>query len=141
MRASNKCLDIIKACEGYSATPYICPAGYLTIGYGHLLKDKTVKSVTREEAETLLRSDVVSAENAVNRLVKVRLTQNQFDALVDFVYNLGAGAFQRSTLRQVVNREEHEDVPEQLVKWCYAGGRRLQGLLHRRQLEATLYVS
>lgn len=80
-----------------------------------------------------------TAERAVLRLISVPLTDGQFDALVSFTFNLGAGALQRSTLRRKVNREEHEDVPAEFLRWVWAGGRKLNGLIRRRRAEATLY--
>ena len=80
------------------------------------------------------------AERAVLRLISVPLTQGQFDALVSFTFNLGAGALQRSTLRRKVNREEHADVPAEFSKWVWAGGRKMNGLIKRRKAEAELYL-
>ncbi len=74
------------------------------------------------------------------RLIKVPLTDGQFDALVSFTFNLGSGAFQRSTLRRKVNREEHDEAPEQFMRWVWAGGRRLRGLVKRREAEIGLYT-
>lgn len=136
-------LDLIKRFEGFSPTIYICPAGYPTIGYGHLVRehelDRYEQGITEQEAEVLLRRDVKVAERAVLRLIDVPLTDGQYDALVSFTFNLGAGALQRSTLRRKVNREEHADVPAQLMRWVWAGGRRLQGLIRRREAEVLLY--
>ena len=133
-------IDLIKRFEGFSSTVYICPAGYPTIGYGHLVRDhETFEEISQEEAEALLRIDVESAERAVLRLIKVPLTDGQFDALVSFTYNLGSGALQCSTLRRKVNRQAHSEVPTQLVRWVWAGGRKLNGLIRRRAVEAKLY--
>lgn len=133
-------IDLIKRFEGFSSTVYICPAGYPTIGYGHLVRDhETFEEISQEEAEALLRIDVESAERAVLRLIKVPLTDGQFDALVSFTYNLGSGALQCSTLRRKVNRQAHSEVPAQLVRWVWAGGRKLNGLIRRRAVEAKLY--
>jgi len=136
-------LDLIKRFEGFSPTVYICPAGYPTIGYGHLVRehelDRYEQDITEQEAEDLLRRDVQVAERAVLRLIDVPLTDGQYDALVSFTFNLGAGALQRSTLRRKVNREEHADVPAQLMRWVWAGGRRLQGLIRRREAEVLIY--
>ena len=92
-------------------------------------------------AEDLLRKDAGSAERSVLRLVSVPLTDGQFDALVSFTFNLGGGAFQRSTLRRKVNRQAHAEVPAQLMRWVWAGGRKLKGLKRRRAAEAVLYQS
>lgn len=134
-------LDLIKQFEGFSPTIYICPAGYPTIGYGHLVRSgETYTEITEGEAEELLREDVESAERAVLRLIDVPLTDGQFDALVSFTFNLGSGALQRSTLRRKVNRQEHSEVPEQLIRWVWAGGRKLNGLVKRRCAECGLYA-
>lgn len=136
-------LDLICRFEGFSPVIYICPAGYPTIGYGHLIteanKEQFLDGVDEDEALELLRKDVAVAERAVLRLISVPLTQGQFDALVSFTFNLGAGALQRSTLRRKVNREEHDDVPAEFMKWVWAGGRKLKGLVKRRAAEGALY--
>ena len=138
-------LDLIKRFEGFSSTIYICPAGYPTIGYGHVVRederDRFAEGIDEQEAENLLQRDVRWAERGVLRLIDVPLTDGQFDALVSFTFNLGIGALQRSTLRRKVNREEHEQVPREFMRWVWAGGRRLQGLIKRRAAEAANYSS
>ena len=138
-------LDLIRHYEGYSATLYRCAAGYLTIGYGHLVREAEreifLGGIDEEEAERLLAQDVREAERAVCRLISVQLTQPQRDALISFCYNLGGAALQRSTLRRCVNRREHDRVPQQFLRWIWAGGRRLPGLIRRRSAEAQLYAS
>ena len=135
-------LDLIKRFEGFSRTVYFCPAGYPTIGYGHVVKDDEDFSagIDESQAEELLRQDAQIAERAVLRLINVPLTDGQFDALVSFTYNLGGGALQRSTLRRKINREEHAEVPEQFMRWVWAGGRKLKGLVRRRAAEGGLYI-
>ena len=136
-------LDLIKRFEGFSPTIYICPAGYPTIGYGHLVqedeRDRFAEGIDEQEAENLLQQDVRCAERGVLRLIEVPLTDGQFDALVSFAFNLGTGALQRSTLRRKVNREEHAQVPREFMRWVWADGRRLTGLVLRRKAEAGLY--
>ena len=138
-------LDIIKLFEGFSSTIYTCAAGYPTIGYGHVVKPDERRhfssGITREQAETLLRQDVETAERAVLRLITVPLTDGQFDALVSFTFNLGAAALQRSTLRRKVNRGDHASVPAEFKKWVWAGGRKLRGLMRRRTTEINLFLS
>ena len=111
-------LNLIKRFEGFSSTIYICPAGYPTIGYGHVVlaheQEQFATGITQAEATELLRKDVRIAERAVLRLISVPLTDGQFNALVSFTFNLGAGALQRSTLRRKVNRGEHKSVPVEL---------------------------
>jgi len=135
-------IDLIKRFEGFSRTVYFCPAGYQTIGYGHVVKphEDFSAGIDEAQAEELLRQDAAIAEQAVLRLINVPLTDCQFDALVSFTYNLGGGALQRSTLRRKVNHEEHADVPEQFMRWVWAGGRKLKGLIRRREAEADLYA-
>lgn len=136
-------INLIKRFEGFSAHIYICPAGYPTIGYGHVVKEHEREifknGITEEQAEELLRLDVQEAEGGVLRLITVPLTDNQFDALVSFTFNLGAGALQRSTLRWKVNREEHEEAPAEFMKWVWAGGKKLEGLIRRREAEMLCY--
>jgi len=136
-------LRLIRRFEGFSATPYVCPAGYLTVGYGHVVKnpDAFRQPITEDEATEILAVDVETAERAVLRLISVPLTDGQFDALVSFTFNLGAGALQRSTLRRKINRENHEDAADEFLRWVWAGGRKLNGLIRRRQAEAILYQS
>ena len=104
-------------------------------------QDQFAAGVTQAEATDLLRKDVRIAELAVLRLISVPLTDGQFDALVSFTFNLGAGALQRSTLRRKVNRGEHERVPAELLKWVWAAGKKLPGLVRRRQAEGVAYAS
>ena len=138
-------LDLIKRFEGFSPTVYICPAGYPTIGYGHVVKpheqEAFASGITPEQAESLLRQDVQTAERTVLRLITVPLTDGQFDALVSFTFNLGAGALQRSALRRKVNRGDHAAVPAEFGKWVWAGGRKLEGLVRRREAEVNRYLS
>jgi len=135
-------IDLIKRFEGFSAKVYICPSGYPTIGFGHVVKpyEDFSAGIDEAQAEELLRQDAQIAERAVLRLINVPLTDGQFDALVSFTYNLGGGALQRSTLRRKINREEHADVPEQFMRWVWAGGRKLKGLVRRREAEVKLYI-
>lgn len=134
-------LALIRAFEGFSATLYRCPAGLPTIGYGHVVADAALYagSISHVEAERLLAGDAALAAEAVGRLVMAPLTQGQFDALVSFTFNLGAGKLQASTLRRVVNRGEHNAAPAQFRRWVYAAGRMLPGLVRRREAEIALY--
>jgi lysozyme len=141
MKISKEGLNLIKSFEGFSSKPYICPGGYKTIGYGHMLKKgEKIESVSEEEALHLLEEGVKQAEISVLKLTKIPLKQNQFDALVSFVFNLGSGAYQRSTLRAKLNRGEHDAVPEELLRWVSSNGRVLIGLVKRRKAEVTVYL-
>lgn len=143
MKTSPYGLRLIAQFEGFSPTVYADAAGLPTIGYGHLLRagERFDAPISRAQAEDLLRADVGLAERSVQRWIGVPLSQPQFDALVSFTFNLGGGALQRSTLRQKVNRAEHDEVPQEFMRWVWAGGRRLNGLIRRRQAEAMLYAA
>lgn len=135
-------IDLITRFEGFSASPYRCPAGYLTIGYGHVIREgETFSRISREEAGELLADDVMVAEEAVLRLVDAPLTEGQFDALVSFTFNLGAGALQRSALRRRLNRREYVAAASEFPRWVYAGGRVLAGLVARREAERQRFLS
>lgn len=138
-------LDLICRFEGFSANIYICPAGYPTIGYGHVVKEherkKFTSGITKITASQLLHVDVQISEQAVLRFIAIPLTDSQFNSLVSFTYNLGSGALQRSTLRSKINSEEYEEVPAEFMKWVWAGGKRLPGLIARRAAEAMLFIS
>lgn len=133
-------IALIKHFEGFRSEPYLCAGGYRTIGYGHVIRPgEALQSVTEAEAEALLFRDLTLSERAILRLITVPLTSHQFDALASFTFNLGSGALQSSTLRQKVNRQEHEDAAQEFHRWVYAGGRKLAGLVRRRRLESLLY--
>lgn len=137
-------LNLIKHFEGFEPEIYLDAAGLPTIGYGHLIRPggehkMFENGISEPAAQALLAKDVWSAERSVLRLISVPLTDGQFDALVSFTFNLGGGALQRSTLRRKVNREEHEEVPREFMRWVWAGGRKLKGLVRRRFAEAELY--
>lgn len=128
--------------ESFRAMPYLCEGGWWTVGYGHAIRkgEDFSMGVTPEQGEAILAKDVAVAEAAVRRLISVPLSEHQHDALASFTFNVGSGALQRSRLRACVNRNEHDDVPLELLRWIWAGGHRSMGLLRRRTLEARLYA-
>lgn len=148
-------VDLVQRSEGLrdgdarrpGIQPYICPAGYPTLGWGAIRDERGAPvtmahpGITIEVAEQLLRRDLQDAARAVARLCPVILLPGQFWALADFVFNLGSGRLQSSTLRQVVLRGEMGDVPAQLRRWVYGGGRKLPGLVARREAEIALWLS
>lgn len=135
-------IALIKEHEGFRAKPYYCPAGKLTIGYGHVIRDgENFKAITPEEGEALLRNDVAEAESAVSRLVKAPLTQNQFDALVSFVFNIGTNRFAKSTLCSLLNQEMYFAAAQEFQKWAWGGGKKLPGLVKRRAAEKELFLT
>lgn len=139
MHTSQKGLDLIKSFEGLRLSAYRCPADIPTIGYGTTAGVKMGDTITKERAEELLREDVKRFEGYVNRLVKVPLTQGQFDALVSFVYNLGAGNLSSSTLLRLLNAGDYAGAAAQFERWNKAGGKTLAGLVRRRAAERALF--
>ena len=141
MTTSEKGLNLIKESEGFRSEAYIDPTGTPTIGYGTTrIKGQPVKlgmTCTKEEAETYLKNDLAEFEKAVNLFVKVELSQNQFDAIMSLVYNIGIGAFKRSTLLKKIN--SNDLVATEWMKWVYSKGKRLPGLVERREKELSLY--
>jgi lysozyme len=136
--------------EGFRAHLYDDAAGNCTIGYGHLVHMGRCNGsepaafkhgISEPAAEELLRKDAQTAADAVRRSVHVPLNQAQFDALVSFVYNLGAGAFESSTLLRDINAHNFAAVPGQLEQWVHAGGQVLPGLVARRKAEAELFTT
>jgi lysozyme len=137
--------NLIKEFEGFRAKAYLCPAGVWTVGYGttRINGNKVTEDtqLTTEEADIFLEQDLKSFEDAINKNVDVELTQNQFDALVAFVYNVGVGNFQKSTLLKILNRGEYDAASEQFLRWDKAGGKKLAGLTRRRKAEQKLFLS
>ncbi len=145
LATSARGVQLIKHFEGFAARPYLCPAHYWTVGYGHVITkaEKGMFTTPLDEAAAteLLMRDLVRFEQAVRRLIKVSLNQQQFDALVSFTFNLGGGALQRSTLRQKLNRRDYSGAAGEFRKWIWAGGRKLPGLVRRRDAEKLLFQS
>lgn len=131
-------LDMLRSLEGFSATPYPDHKGQ-SIGYGHLIKPgESLTYVTEAQAAQLLAQDVAWAEAAVNAAVTVQLTQAQFDALVSFTYNVGAGAFRGSTLLKRINAGD-PNASSEFGRWVYASGQVNQALVSRRRTEQSLF--
>jgi len=142
MQISQAGIDSLKQFEGYSADKYQDVAGLWTIGYGHLIKPgENFETINEATAEKLLRQDIGIAERAVNELVTVDLTQGQYDALVSFVYNVGAGAFKKSTLLRKLNIGDYVGALNELPRWNKAGGKIQQGLANRRVHEQQLFLA
>lgn len=143
MEYSQAGLEKTKAFEGLRLTAYQDIGGVWTIGFGHTGKDVTRGMMINEAmAEELLRRDVQWAVDCVNRGVKVKLNQNQFDALVDFTFNVGCGAFNRSTLLRKLNiGHALESVADEFLRWKFVNGIETPGLLRRRQADRELFLS
>ena len=131
---------LIQKFEGCELEAYKCPADVWTIGYGHTKGVVEGMKITKEEAEQMLVAELHEYENYINKYVNVALSQNQFDALVSWVYNLGPANLTASTMLKVLNNGEYEEVPAQMKRWNKAGGKVLDGLVRRREAEALLYL-
>ena len=147
MKLSTRGLDLIKDFEGYhralpdgSCVPYRCPAGVLTIGFGCTEGVKEGMRWTRADAEARLMTELAKHEDAVGRMTTVELTQNQFDALVSFSYNLGIGALKKSTLMRKVNAGDFDGAGQEFARWSRAAGKVLPGLVARRGRESALFL-
>ena len=141
MNLSNNGKKLIKKHEGCRLKAYKCPRGVWTIGYGHTNNVRPDDVITQDEAEELLKRDLKVHEDNVKRVVKIALTQNQFDALVSFEYNVGYGAFANSTLLKLLNAGNYNGASKQFERWVYAGDRVLEGLVKRRKAERELFLS
>ena len=147
MKTSDKGLNLIKQFEGCHLKPYQDPIGLWTIGWGHLIGDgkslpiEWFREITQDEADELLKKDLMRFERGVLRLCPLNLTQSRFDALVSFAFNLGLGSLQISTLRKKHNRGDILGATQEFVKWNKAGGKPLRGLTMRREAEQALYFS
>jgi len=145
---SEQGMALIKRFEGFSPVAYLCPAGKLTIGYGHVILDKDIigreARITEGEGERLLMQDLKPVMEAVNRLVLHEINQNQFDALCSLAYNIGISAFSASSLLKLVNTAgrgaDNARIIRQFRRWVHAGGKMLPGLKNRREAESDLFV-
>ncbi|HDN2546986.1 TPA: lysozyme [Enterobacter asburiae] len=146
MQTSDKGLALIKQFEGCKLTAYQDSVGVWTIGYGWTqpVDGKPIRAgmtIKQETAERLLKTGLVSYESDVSRLVKVDLTQGQFDALVSFTYNLGARSLSTSTLLRKLNASDYAGAADEFLRWNKAGGKVLNGLARRREAERALFLS
>ena len=145
MQTSDKGIALIKQFEGCKLTAYQDSVGVWTIGYGWTkpVDGKPIRAgmtIKQETAERLLKTGLVSYENDVSRLVKVDLTQGQFDALVSFTYNLGARSLSTSTLLRKLNAGDYAGAADEFLRWNKAGGKVLNGLTRRREAERALFL-
>jgi lysozyme len=140
MKISKNGLNLIKHFEGCELEAYKCPAGVWTIGYGHIKTAVEGMTITQHQADDMLIEEMNEYEGYINNSVLVDLTQNQFDAMVSWVYNLGNGNLNASTLLKVLNSGDYAGVPAQMMRWNKAGGKVLEGLTRRRQAEADLFA-
>ena len=141
MKTSPKGIALIKEFEGLRLKAYLCPGGVWTIGYGHTAGVKPGMTITEEQAEQFLKEDLIVFEKAVNNQ-NLSINQNQFDALVSLIYNIGIGNFQKSTLlRKARINANDNSIMDEFLRWVYSKGRVLPGLQRRRLSEMKLYFS
>lgn len=132
-------LALVREYEGLRLEAYQDSSGIWTIGYGHTQGVRAGDSISASQAEQLLETDLLEAERAVAAHIKVLLTDNQFSALVSFVFNEGEGAFVKSTLLKKLNQSGYALVPACLKSWIFDNGRVVPGLVKRRAAEAVLW--
>ena len=141
MKTSPKGIALIKEFEGLRWKAYLCPGGVWTIGYGHPAGVKPGMAISEAQAEEYLKADLISFERYLNGL-GLALNQNQFDALISLIYNIGIGNFQKSTLlRKARINANDNSIMDEFLRWVYSKGRVLPGLQRRRLREMKLYFS
>lgn len=136
-------MDLIQRFEGLRLKPYLCPAGVPTIGYGHTGPEVTMQSppITRGLAEMWAEEDAIKAMKSAVRASPILLGDRMaLAAVADFIFNLGAGRYRASTLKRKIDAGNWDDVPEQLDRWVWGGGKKLPGLVLRRRAESILVL-
>jgi len=142
MEISSNGLNLIKSFEGFSSTPYPDGRGLLTVGYGHKLLpgESFSNGITSDDALNLLDTDLAPVMDTVNSLVKIDLSQNEFDALLCLTYNIGCGAFRNSSLLKLLNAGDFDGASKQILLWDHSNGEVVDGLLRRRLAEQELFL-
>lgn len=143
----NTAIELVKKFEGLHKVkndliyPYVCPAGFWTIGYGHLCQS-TTQPITEEQADLYLAQDLAIAMRATLKHCPVLIneSENKLSAMIDFTFNLGSGRLQCSTLRRKINQKDWIGASKELNKWIYGGGKILKGLVKRRAEESFLIL-
>ena len=139
MNISQEGISLIKKFEGCELEAYQCAAGVWTIGYGSTKDVKEGDTLTQKEADNLLLHEMQEYEGYIKELIKVPLKQNQFDALVSWVFNLGPANLKASTMLKFLNAGDFHLIPSQIKRWNKAGGKVLEGLIRRREAEALMF--
>jgi|TARA_R100001443_G_scaffold93729_1_gene100318 lysozyme len=139
MNISQEGISLIKKFEGCELEAYQCAAGVWTIGYGSTKNVKEGDTLTQKEADNLLLHEMQEYEGYIKELVKVPLKQNQFDALVSWVFNLGPANLKASTMLKFLNAGDYHLIPSQIKRWNKASGKVLEGLIRRREAEALMF--
>ncbi len=139
MNISQEGISLIKKFEGCKLEAYQCAAGVWTIGYGSTKDVKEGDTLTQKEADNLLLHEMQEYEGYIKELVKIPLKQNQFDALVSWVFNLGPANLKASTMLKFLNAGDYHLIPSQIKRWNKANGKVLEGLIRRREAEALMF--
>lgn len=153
MKMDKTGISFLKEVEGIRTEVYSDVAGFPTIGVGHRLspdqttsgkiiingREKKLSKLTVSDIENLLRNDLKRFENTVNKYVDIEISQNEFNALTSFAFNVGSYAFRKSTLLKRLNEGNRNAVPNEIERWIYAGGKKIKGLINRRQKEIELW--
>tara|TARA_Y100001951_G_C11286843_1_gene269311 strand:- start:1764 stop:2207 length:444 start_codon:yes stop_codon:yes gene_type:complete len=139
MKISEEGIELLKKFEGCKLEAYQDSVGVWTIGYGHTKGVYKGMTISQDDAEEMLEEEMEEYEGYIEEYVEVPLSQNEFDALVCWVYNLGPTNLRNSTLLMVLNQSKFDEVPEQIKRWNKAGGEVLKGLVRRREAEALLF--
>ena len=142
-------IAFLKEKEGFRSDAYYDVAGVLTIGYGHSIYAPSIEEypihegqhITEEEGEKILRADLKPTEAAVNSAVTRDITQKQYDALVSFTFNLGAGTFKSSDVLELTNKGNYQAAADAILQYSHAGGEFIPGLYKRREEERAMYLS
>lgn len=141
MKTSQAGIELVQSFESCELNAYVCPAGVVTIGWGHTGKNVAAgQCITQARADELLAEDLGRFEREVERLVKVPLAQHQFDALVSFSFNVGAAALAGSTLLKKLNAGDYRGAADEFPKWNRGGGKVLAGLTRRRAAERQMFL-
>lgn len=139
-KVSQECIDMMHHFEGWRNEAYLDPVGVPTIGVGFIQGVKMGDYMTDEEIVIRLREELERFKSGVSSVVKVKITQSMFDALVSFSYNLGTNALYKSTLLTCLNQSQYRESSDEFLKWVYAGGERLRGLERRRDAERLMFL-
>ena len=141
MKASERCIELVKEFEGFAAQRYDDVGGKPTIGYGHLIRagETFPPRLSESDATALLCRDLEGVEACIEGYVDATLTQNQFDSLCSLVFNIGCTRFQNSTLLRKINAGNYAAAAEEFVRWCHVGVKEVPGLLRRRLAEQLLF--
>lgn len=140
MKTSENGIRLLKNFEGCRLTAYKDQGGLLTVGFGHTGGVQEGQHITQDQADEFLRADLAHVEMAVICQITVPLTQNQFDSLVSFTYNVGAGNLFDSTLKKKLNAGDYRGAANWFLPWCKVNHIEVEGLMHRRQAEMNLFL-